>query len=108
MFDSRRYLIIPTSITGSINFNQVQETSVDTLRLSIDGLKTFVKYDIVVHESDVVVNTINPETGLPETNTIPAGVYGRPDIYDPSYPEVTYEEILSILSTTEWSNDNFI
>lgn len=108
MFDSRRYLIIPTSITGSINFNQIHETSVDTLRLSIDGLKTFVKYDIVIYENDVVTNSINPETGLPETNTILAGTYGRPDIYDSSYTEVTYDEILVILSTPEWTNNNFI
>ena len=44
-FENRRWVVIPTSSTGSINFNDVLETSVHTLRLSIDGSQTFVKYD---------------------------------------------------------------
>ena len=45
MFENRRWLVIPTSLTSSIDFNQVLESSVDTLRLSIDGSETFVKYE---------------------------------------------------------------
>ena len=44
-FENRRWVVIPTSSTGSISFNDVLETSVNTLRLSIDGSQTFVKYD---------------------------------------------------------------
>ena len=44
-FENRRWVVIPTSSTGSINFNDVLETSVHTLRLSVDGSQTFVKYD---------------------------------------------------------------
>ena len=69
-YENRRYLIIPTSVTGSVDFNQVHETSADTLRLSIDGSQTFVKY----------------ESG------------SRPSIYSNSYSEYTHSEILSILT----------
>jgi hypothetical protein len=103
MYGNRKYLIIPSSIVDNINFSQVHETSKDTLRYSVDGTKTFVKYDIVVYDEDVTQNTLNIETGETITTTIPAGTYGRPSIYDPSYPEYTHEEILEVLSTEEWS-----
>ena len=103
MYDSRKYLIIPSSIVDNINFTQVHETSKDTLRYSVDASKTFVKYDVVVYDEDVTQTTINAETGETVTTTIPAGTYGRPSIYDPSYPEYTHEEILEVLSTEEWT-----
>ena len=46
IFANRRWLIIPTTLTGSIDFNQVLESSPESLRLSVDGTKTFVKYEI--------------------------------------------------------------
>ena len=75
-YENRRYLIIPTTITGSINFNEVHETSVDTLRLNISGSQTFVKY----------------ESG------------SRPSIYSGSYSEYTHTEILTILTGSEWTS----
>jgi len=39
-----RYVIFDYSEVDKIDFNQVLITSIDTLRLSIDGLKTFVKW----------------------------------------------------------------
>lgn len=104
MYDNRRYLIIPSSIVDDINFSQVHETSKDTLRYSVDGSKTFVKYDLVIQEEDVVQNSLNMETGETITTTVPAGVYGRPSIYNESYPEYTHEQILEILSTDEWTS----
>ena len=44
-FHNRRWVVIPTSSTGSIDFNDVLETSLGTLRLSVNGGQTFVKYD---------------------------------------------------------------
>lgn len=76
MYDNRRYLIIPANIVDQINFDQVMETSAETLRYSVDGTETFVKYD------------------LPN----------RPDIYDESYSELTHEEVIEVLSSSKWSN----
>ena len=45
LFDNRHYVVFDTSETGSIDFTQVLETSVNTLRLSVSGSKTFVKYN---------------------------------------------------------------
>jgi len=103
MYENRKYLIIPSSIVDNINFSQVHETSKDTLRYSVDGTKTFVKYDLITYEEDFVQTITNAETGEPMTTTIPAGIYGRPSVYDPSYPEYTHEEILTVLSTEEWT-----
>ena len=37
MFENRRWLVIPTNLTESINFNQVHQSSIDKLRVSNDG-----------------------------------------------------------------------
>ena len=103
-YENRRYLIIPTSITGSINFSQVGETSIDTLRLSVDGTKTFVKYEVHIEEEDRTETYTNPETGQEETVEIKAGVYGRPSIYSPEYTEYTHSQILEELGGEEWTS----
>ena len=42
---SRNYVIIDASEVSSVDFNQVLETSPETLRFSVDGTKTFVKFE---------------------------------------------------------------
>jgi hypothetical protein len=74
-------MIFDVSELGTINFNEVLETSIDTVRKSIDGTKTFVKWDGA---------TIPPSV---EALTTKQGPY-------------TYTEILSILSTSEWNAPN--
>jgi hypothetical protein len=102
-FENRRWLIIPTTLTGSIDFNQVLESSPESLRLSVDGSKTFIKYEIREILEDQIHTGINPETGEETTHTTLAGIYGRPDIYQEGDTEYNHEEILHILSTEEWS-----
>lgn len=43
--DNRHYVIISSGDASLIDFNQVKETSIDTLRFSLDGTLTFVKYE---------------------------------------------------------------
>jgi len=105
MFENRRWLVIPTSLTSSIDFGQVLESSVDTLRLSIDGTQTFVKYEVnEVLESyeEYYEDAENPGTWY--TSSVEAGVYGRPDIYDPQYTEYNHADILALLSTEAWTS----
>jgi len=40
-----KYVIYNMSDSGEINFSQVVETQLDTLRVSIDGTKTILKYE---------------------------------------------------------------
>jgi hypothetical protein len=75
--DDRRYVIFDYSEVNKINFLQVMETSADTLRKSIDGTKTFVKYDGVMPSS---VNSLHSKS-----------------------QEYTHSEIITILSTSEWT-----
>ena len=44
-FDHRHYVIISAEDVPLIDFSQVMETSADTLRFSVDGTLTFVKYE---------------------------------------------------------------
>ena len=69
----RTYCIINSSEVDSVDFDQVLQTSADTLRYSLDGTKTFVKYQ----------------------GTQPPFLLGK--------TEYTHEEILNILSGAEWT-----
>ena len=103
MFENRRWLVIPTNITGSINFDEVKESGVDSLRISNDGLKTFVKYDVEIIETEITYTTINPETGDNIVTTINEGIYGRPSFYSEEYDEYNHQEILDLLLNPEWT-----
>lgn len=78
MYTNRQFAIFNVSELDKIDFNQVLETSADTVRKSVDGTKTFVKW-----EGD------EPEC-LSSLTTI-EGYY-------------TYDEIMGILSTEEWTS----
>lgn len=41
----RTYVILDATEVSSVDFNQVLETSADTLTYSADGTKTFVKFE---------------------------------------------------------------
>jgi hypothetical protein len=79
MYDNRKFMIFNVSELNNINFNEVLETSVDTVRKSVDESKTFVKW-----ESDITPGSV-------DSLTTKEGPY-------------TYEEIVSILSTEEWTS----
>jgi hypothetical protein len=103
-FSNRRWVIIPATEVDNIDFSQVMESSPGSLRYSVDGSKTFIKYDIYVIEEDQTHTWINPETGEEQSSTTLAGIYGRPDFLD--YDVVTeynHSEILAILATEEWT-----
>jgi len=77
MFEDRKYLIFNMSEIGTINFSSVLETSVDTVRKSIDETLTFVKWD---GSTPSFVSSLSTTQG-PYTHT----------------------EILSVLSTETWT-----
>lgn len=79
-YDNREFMIFNVSELGQINFAQVLETSADTVRRSMDGTKTFVKWDGSIPQCVIDLSTSE-------------GPY-------------TYDEILTILSTPEWTDPN--
>lgn len=76
-YEDRHYVIFNTSEIHLIDFNEVMETSIDTLRISVDGESTFVKYE----------GTMPPSVQSLITRS----------------QEYTHDEILEILSTPEWN-----
>jgi hypothetical protein len=102
-FENRRWLVIPTSIIGDIDFNQVHESNADSLRKSVDETLTFVKYEVSVIEETYTETFQDIETGEEITNTVEAGTYGRPSIFSEDYTEYTHSEILELLSTEQWT-----
>jgi hypothetical protein len=104
-FENRRWLVIPTSIIDTINFNEVHESNVDSLRKSIDESETFVKYEIKVIEETYTETHKDPNTNEDVVNVFEAGIYGRPSVYSDEYTEYNHEDILALLATEEWSNN---
>jgi hypothetical protein len=75
-------MIFNVSELSQIDFTQVLETSSETVRKSIDETKTFVKWNGSEMPSSV------------QSLTTKQGPY-------------TYDEMLTILATEEWSDLNF-
>ncbi len=75
---NRRFMIFNVSELNQIDFNSVLETSSDTVRKSINETKTFVKWDGMM---PTCVSNLTTKEG-----------------------PYTYDEILQILNTPEWTN----
>jgi hypothetical protein len=76
MYEQRNFAIFSLTEIEKIDFTQVLETSADTLRVSTDGTKSFIKWD---GEPPEFVETLETLEGL-----------------------YTYSEMLEILSGEEW------
>jgi hypothetical protein len=76
-YENRQFMIFNVLELPNIDFTQVLETSEETVRKSVDETKTFVKWDGDIPEC---VSTLTTKEG-----------------------PYTYDEILTILSTPEWS-----
>jgi hypothetical protein len=63
---NRKYVIFSVSELPLINFDEVLETSVDTLRYSIDRSLTFVKYEGAMPPSVVALTTKSQEYTIEE------------------------------------------
>jgi hypothetical protein len=75
--ENRKYVIFNVSELDKINFDEVGETSADTVRKSVDETLTFVKYST----DEMPISVLSLETKQ--------GPYSN-------------EEIIEILSTEEW------
>ena len=79
---NRNYVIFNVSELATIDFSQVLETSIDTVRTSIDATQTFVKYEGEMPSSVVALTTKQGPYTHSEILTILAG----PDWTDPNPP----------------------
>ena len=75
---SRTYVIIDADEVDSVDFRQVDETSADTIRYSVDNSQTFVKFK----------------------GDTPSFLEGK--------TQYTHSEILAELATLEWSDPDAV
>ena len=81
VYEERSFLIFNVSEINKVDFDEVLETSPTTLRKSVDETKTLIKWE-------------DPDTpAFVATMTTKEGPY-------------TYDEILVILATPEWTDPN--
>jgi len=79
-FENRHYVIFDLSEVGTIDFSEVMETSVDTLRKNLANTQSFVKYEGDMPASVVALTTRSQE--------------------------YTHAEILALLAGAEWTDPN--
>jgi len=80
MYESRKFVVFDVSEIGSVDFSEVLETSAETVRLSTDESKTFIKYD------GEMPNSVSSLTTKGE--------------------EMTWEELREMLTTEEWQAED--
>ena len=102
-FENRRWLVIPVEKIDDIDFDQVLQPNKESLRKSVDGTKTFVKYEVLDVEEDFETKYLDAETNEEKSYTTKKGVYGRPDVYSTDYTEYNHEDILALLATEAWT-----
>jgi len=77
----RKYIVFNVTEIEKIDFNEVLETSEETLRKSVDGELTFVKYENI---------------------NIPSSL----ELLETKQGPFTHSEFLNILDTEVWNNPN--
>lgn len=78
-YEHRNFMIFNCDELYKIDFSQVLETSVDTIRKSIDKTKTFVKWE--TDEQPICLQNLATKEG-----------------------PYTYDQIVEILGTSEWND----
>ena len=84
-YENRAFMVFNVSEISNIDFSQVLETSSNTVRRSVNGEKSFVKWNGGINNIPSSVSSLTTKEG-----------------------PYTYTEILNILSTTEWTNSEEI
>ena len=83
IYNTLRYCIIESSDIDLVHFNKVKEDSPDTMRYSLDGTKSFVKYE--EEQPEFIFHIAGNLVGL---------------------PEYTHEEFIEILKGSEWATQD--
>lgn len=73
------YVTLDLSEASSLDFEQIEQTSIDTLRISVDGTKTIVKWIT--------------------SNGVPSSVAALTT----KGPYLTHDEALALMSTEAWT-----
>jgi hypothetical protein len=74
VFDNKKYVVFSYSDINNVNFDEVLETSANTVRRSVDGSLTFIKYEGVMPPSVDVLITKSQEYTHEEITTILSGL----------------------------------
>jgi hypothetical protein len=115
--ENRQYMIFSLSEVGLIDFNEVLQTSAETLRKSNDNTKAFVKWDGRVVADSADSSLFRPELDengqIAELESTPqvevvTEVYIPDSIKALTTKEGPYNdsEILTILAGPDWTNSN--
>ncbi len=75
------YVTLDLSEASSLDFEQIQQTSIDTLRISVDGTRTIVKWGSA------------------------GGVPSSVETLTTKGPYLTHDEALELMSTEAWTID---
>ena len=123
-FHNRRWIFLNSDNLSGVDFNQVLETSAETLRYSMDSGMFFVKYNVTAFPVDPDAPNVDAsgntwqfyyDTGVEPPVITGSGLLypsgyeaGRPDCYDLAVEisgktEWGHEDVLEYLATPDWT-----
>lgn len=76
------YVTLALSEANQLDFSQIEQTSIETLRISLDGKQTIVKW------------------------TTDAGIPSSVSALTTKGPYMTHDEALALMSTSAWTDPN--
>jgi hypothetical protein len=102
---NRRYLIINTDELDRVDFNVVAETSVNTVRKSIDQTKTFIKWNYLgISTEGVGIGTSTIYSEILPSFVSGVGLSSERVAISTYQGPYSHSEILTILATDVWTS----
>lgn len=112
--EQRQYMVFNTSEINMVNFAEVLQTSANTLVKTVDGTKTFVKWEKPAASVEYQLQYEVDEDGMPyqaeqtsitaeDSNYIPSSIAALTTKEGP----FTQAEMKTLLSRPEWTNYDF-
>jgi hypothetical protein len=115
--ENRQYMIFSLTEVDTIDFNEVLQTSAETLRKSTDNTKSFVKWEsmLITDSTNSLLNVpaLDENGQIAELESAPI-VETTPELYIPDSVKAlttkegpyTHSEILLILAGSDWTDPN--
>jgi hypothetical protein len=84
-YENRKWIFLNSGDMSEVNFNQVLQASADTCRYSVDGTKSFVKYETTTYPIDINAENVDSEGNTYNFEYEQAGTASTPEGEMPLY-----------------------
>lgn len=84
-YENRKWIFLNSGDMSEVDYGQVLQTSADTCRYSVDGTKSFVKYETTTYPIDINAENVDSEGNTYNFEYEQAGTASTPEGEMPLY-----------------------